>query len=229
MIFHFNFSIGYSIYGTAILFFLYWQIRCILKREPLNSFARLFGRMAIFAAIAMAIYSLFYIFFGNNSFYLWLANTIGQPFLIISFVYALSVFFLIIKPNIPFSKIVIPLSIIGVFLSLFFHFKYPFLPTFDKHGFMYWNASFLVSLNYSIFYIIGFLPLSIALLINGIKDKEVRGRSLFLAFALILVLGDTFSTAGSKTLYIFGNLCVSLGFTLLLFAYLWRGKREIIS
>ena len=232
MTLHFNFTTYYYLFGTVILFFLYWRIRSILKKDALNRFTKLFGNVVLFCVIATTIYSVFFISFGNNPFYLWLGNTIGQPFLIVGFVYGLSIFFLVIKPKISSSKIVIPLAILGAVLCFFLHLKYPFSPSFDKYGFLHWNASLLVGLNYSIFSVIGFLPLSIALLIKGIKNKEIRFRSLFLSFALILFIVDsiTFSMSESRNLYIFGNICVNLGFIFLITAYfLQRGKSRSIS
>ena len=229
MIFHFNFSIGIYIYGTVILFLLYWRIRSAIKIEPLSNFSRLFGKLVIFSAISMLIYSLFFVFFAGNSYYLWIGNTLGEPFFLIGFVYAISISFLIIKPEIPSSKIVIPLSALAVFLSVFLHLKYPFLPTFDEYGFLHWNASFLPGLNYSIFSFLGLFPLSVILLVNGIRDKSLRARylSLFSAMILFVIGGAVISLANSKSLYIFASLTNSLGFTFLLFAYLSCRKKGI--
>jgi len=208
-------AILYS-FGTLVIVFLFHRFYSLQKRKP-TRFGFLFSRLVFWSGIGMAIYSFFFFFFSQNISYLRIGNIIGEPFLIIGFTYGFAVFFLLAKPTISSYFIIIPLALVGVFLSIFFHFLFPSFPLIDGNGILHWNAQFPSALNYSIFSFLGIFPLAIALFGEAGKnkeDKKVRRRSIFLGIGTICVLigGIVLSFAATKIIYTLALLVQNFGF-----------------
>lgn len=225
---NFNLSIALYLFGTFVLFFLFYRFNSLHKRKQ-NRFAGLFKMMVLFGGLGILIYSLFFIFFATNSFYIFTGNIIGEPFILVAFVYGLAISFSILKPHIPSRKIIMPLAILAVFLSVFSHLKFPFAPFIDKDGVLHWNAHFIPGFIYSFFSLLGLLPLAIAFMWQSRKNKEIRKRSFFLAVGTILMLiaGIILSLAKDKNLYFLALLVQNFGFILFLVASFVRVEGEL--
>jgi hypothetical protein len=212
----FNLTAILYLFGTLVIAFLFHRFYSIERRKP-SRFGFLFSRLVFWSGIGMAIYSFFFLFFPQNISYLRIGNIIGEPFLIIGFTYGFAVFFLLARPTTSSYFIIIPLALVGVFLSIFFHFLFPPFPLIDENGILHWNAQLPSALNYSIFSFLGIFPLAIAFFREARKNKEdkiLKRRSIFLGIGTIFVLigGIILSFATTKIIYALALLIQNFGF-----------------
>jgi len=201
-----------------VLFFHFWRIYKTQKVNP-SVYGHLFGALNLFCAISVSIYTFFFTFFAENQVGLWIGNMIGEPFQIIGFAYGFGLFFLLVRPEMPYKAITLPVTTFGVLISILAHLIFPFFPEIDSRGILHWNASAIPALNYSIFAFLGLIPLALACIWKGIKYKEVRRRSLLLAIPIFFLTASSviFSLATTAVFYILALSIQSLGFIFLFF------------